>query len=78
MTTRRDALRLGLAVTGLPAVFSTAASTDKAVDPVSVLGATKRQSDTLIFGTLANAATFLILTRVHGVDLPLAVFTLAA
>ena len=32
MTTRRDALRLGLAVTGLPAVFSTAASTDKAVD----------------------------------------------
>jgi MFS transporter, DHA1 family, inner membrane transport protein len=32
----------------------------------------------LIFGTLANAATFLILTRVHGVDLPLAAFTLVA
>jgi aryl-alcohol dehydrogenase-like predicted oxidoreductase len=36
MTTRRDALRFGLAtgvaVTGLPAVFSTAASTDKAAD----------------------------------------------
>ncbi len=32
----------------------------------------------LIFGTLANAATYLILTRVQGVDLPLAAFTLVA
>jgi DHA1 family inner membrane transport protein len=32
----------------------------------------------LIFGTLASAATYPILTLVHGVDLPLAAFTLVA